>query len=538
MNKRTKFLLGIGVIAALVISFQVAAFAVHDEVFELDGNAVDNPAGGQDDWSNIPGAVTAAGSQNTANNPGESAFETETPAGAQSIFTGGGSKDPNDLGQWRWKDGGGLPDKDNLLHAFAARYTVNGDELLYFGSDRFDNSGDAVQGFWFFQNEVSQNANGTFSGVHKDGDLLILTDFSNGGDVSTIGVYQWLNGGLSQVSSSNSANCLSNNLNSAPPAGTSDLYCGIVNPASGPGITNGITPSPWQFTDKSGNTGFANGEFFEGGLNLTDLQLGDRCFSSFAAETRSSTSTTATLKDFVLGDLASCSGGMTTTASTNGTVAPKTEVHDSATITITGATSPDDPTGDVTFFLCGPLAAGAEGCPTGGTNVGTGTLDGGTNLTDGIATAVSPDVNTDANPLTPGRYCFRGEWPGDDNYAATPPHTNNTTECFTVSQPTSVTTAQRWIPQDTATVTPVGTAGTVSFQLYSSTDCSTGTEVGQPFTDSSPTNGVYETNNTTITDDTSVSWQASFDPLGAEESSTGVCETANVTFDDNGPNVP
>jgi hypothetical protein len=49
---------------------------------------------------------------------------------------------------------------------------------------------------------------------------------------------------------------------------------------------------------------------------------------------------------------------------------------------------------------------------------------------------------------------------------------------------------------------------------------------------------VYETNNTTITDDTSVSWQASFDPLGAEESSTGVCETANVTFDDNGPNVP
>lgn len=334
MSKRTKFLLGIGVIAALVIAFQVAALAVHNEVFQLEGNAVDDAGATQpDDWENV------FNNTQTGTGKGDSTFLTEMPAGSQTIFTGGGSKDPNDLGQWRWKNGGGLPDKDNLLHAFAARYTVNGDELLYFGSDRFDNSGDAVQGFWFFQNEVSTNANGTFSGVHEDGDLLILTDFSNGGGVSTIAVYQWLNGGLSPVASSNTANC------AAP---SDDRFCGIVNP--GPGLTT----SPWTFLDKSGNTNFANGEFFEGGLNLTDLNLGDRCFSSVAAESRSSTSTTATLKDFVLGDLASCEPGMTTQASTNGTVTPGTAVTDDATITITGATSPDDPTGDVTFFLCGP----------------------------------------------------------------------------------------------------------------------------------------------------------------------------------------
>jgi hypothetical protein len=50
VNKRTKFLLGIGVIATLVIGFQVAAYAVHDiGVFELDGNATDDPAVEGDD---------------------------------------------------------------------------------------------------------------------------------------------------------------------------------------------------------------------------------------------------------------------------------------------------------------------------------------------------------------------------------------------------------------------------------------------------------------------------------------------------------
>jgi hypothetical protein len=36
-----------------------------------------------------------------------------------------------------WKDGaGGQPDKDNLLHSFAARYTTSRGEVLFFGSDR------------------------------------------------------------------------------------------------------------------------------------------------------------------------------------------------------------------------------------------------------------------------------------------------------------------------------------------------------------------------------------------------------------------
>src|SRR5262249_39008127 len=207
------------------------------------------------------------------------------------------------------KDGAGGPhDKDNVLHSFAARYALppasacpssgTACEVLYFDSDRLDNSGDAQQGFWFFQNSIALGSNsvggGTgFTDVHRAGDLLVISDFSNGGTTSTITVYSWdptckKTGGtcgdanLRTLASSNNANCAT--------ATASDSFCGLVNGAT-------IT-MPWSFTDKSGtpNNQALNGEFYEGGVNLTKLGLGDRCFASVASETRSSTSTTATLK--------------------------------------------------------------------------------------------------------------------------------------------------------------------------------------------------------------------------------------------------
>ena len=61
----------------------------------------------------------------------------------------------------------------------------------YFGADRFTTNGTAQMGFWFFQQEVGQctAANtatcgpvGTFGpGVHQVGDILVLSDFTQGG---------------------------------------------------------------------------------------------------------------------------------------------------------------------------------------------------------------------------------------------------------------------------------------------------------------------------------------------------------------------
>src|SRR5215467_8929131 len=153
------------------------ALAVHDTgAFELDGNAVNGAAAG-DDWDNVCHQVTGTDCSTSANTNGATAVDwVAEPNPNASIFTGGGSKDPQDINQWAWKDGaGGLPDKDNLLHSFAARYslppsatcpagTASTCELLFFGSDRLDNSGDAQQGFWFFQNSVALGDNNVGGG--------------------------------------------------------------------------------------------------------------------------------------------------------------------------------------------------------------------------------------------------------------------------------------------------------------------------------------------------------------------------------------
>jgi hypothetical protein len=307
----------------LIVPSQAAPVAGNpgDAVFQLEGNASDDGVG--DDWANIflgSGFNSATATTGIVDDGGQTA----------TIFVGGGSKDPNDISAWKWKDGGGLPDKDNLLHAFAARYG----SLVVFGSDRFDNSGDAQQGFWLFQNPVGTNTDGTFHDVHKAGDVLILSDFSIGGTVTSISVYQWVDSGgdvsthLLSLFSSNAANCVT------VPATSGDV-CGVVNP------TNGTATGGWDFTDKSGNNTYLQGEFYEGGINLAAFPgLSAECFASFASETRASQSPMATLKDFVVGGFQACQSTVTTAQ----TWVP----NDSASVSGGGASSF---TGDIAFTL-------------------------------------------------------------------------------------------------------------------------------------------------------------------------------------------
>jgi hypothetical protein len=533
------------------------ALAVHDAgLFELDGNAVSaNATPPADDWDRVCHEVTIT-NDTTSSIPDECASATDSSAGAvswsaelnpsASIFTGGGSKDPIDVSSWAWKDAGGLPDKDNLLHAFAARYqqapstdcpagTATTCDILYFGSDRFDNSGDAQQGFWFFQNKItlSNTKSGggfAFNGVHKNGDVLIISDFSNGGTVSTISVYKWnsaVSGNLQLLLSSTAANCAT--------AAAGDAACGLVNGSNG-------TASPWSFTDKSGFHTFLQGELYEGGINLSTLGLSDECFSSVAAETRSSTSTTATLKDFVLGQFAVCTPNLTTQASSNApsTVLPGEEVHDTATIAISGGANATDPTGNVTFYLCGPIASGDCGT-SGGTQVGSPVALVGGTPNDGTATAQSADVNTNADPLAPGRYCFRATWPGDSTYPVALNATNDTTECFLVQDTSSITTAQSWLPQDSATVTLAsgGTPdGTVVFSLYENGTCS-GT-AARTFTDTDGSDGFKTGNTTYYTTSKIISWSATFtsNDSGVNGSTTTRCERSDLTINNSASDFP
>src|SRR2546422_6519465 len=247
-RRRRRFLLvPILCTAALALFWIAGAQAVHDlGVFQLDGDASSAtqppPPYPQavDDWdkvchqltgdcsttSNTTGATAVAWSNDcnatqpspptcVANDP------TSTSDRAASTFNGGGSKDPLDINNWAWNDGSGsLPDKDNLLYAYAARYNVTGTggttdcasgqtcDVIYFGLDRFDNSGDAQNGFWFIQNKWGEGTNkvGGATGFSctdptpgtdpsddfpRNGDLLVVSDFSVGGSPSTINIYKW-----------------------------------------------------------------------------------------------------------------------------------------------------------------------------------------------------------------------------------------------------------------------------------------------------------------------------------------------------------
>src|SRR5439155_1343722 len=87
-----------------------------------------------------------------------------------------------------------------------------------------------------------------------------------------------------------------------PNAGNFDA-CAITNTAAS------NAPASWGYVPKSGTPGvFPPQSFFEGGVNLNKIFGAGNvpCFSSFLSETRSSSSITATLKDFAEGSFNLC----------------------------------------------------------------------------------------------------------------------------------------------------------------------------------------------------------------------------------------
>jgi hypothetical protein len=291
-----------GIISASA-TFLIAlpALSINDTTpFELDGNVTD-AGGGGDDWSTA----------NYGGIGGTQLAKTGVLADPRptSIFVGGGSKDDLDVSQWKFKDGS-VPDKDDITNAYAVAYKVNTDLVIYAGADRFDNSGDAFMGFWFFQNPITLGTGGggggtPFVGQHAVGDILVLANFTNGGTTATVEVLRWVgtggnvNGTLQRIAGGPGgipATCSS-------AMGDPD-FCAITN------TTGGETP-PWPYLSKSGTSFFPPATFMEMGINISKVFAGAGlgnapCFSAFMAETRSSSSVSAQLKDFALGSFPVC----------------------------------------------------------------------------------------------------------------------------------------------------------------------------------------------------------------------------------------
>jgi hypothetical protein len=370
-----------------------------------------------DDWDQVYDAVAANGSPSESTpNPCSGAAWTggsditacdwvHDPEG-ETIFVQGGSKDDLDIPSWRHSDGS-VPDADDITDAFVAKYVDPDDEhqYLFFGADRTAVNGAKDMGFWFFKSPVSLNPDGTFSGVHTVGDILLLATFTQGGAETTIRVFEWVGPGQGDT---NDVLDSGGQFDDCVGDGNTNGGCSTVN--------NTTVQSSWAYQSKiSGSpadTLYA-GALLEGGIDLTTLGL-EGCFSNFLAETRSSPEIGAQLKDFVLGSFEVCDSSLTTTPAdgagtaltdsddddllpevTIGTGSAGVDVTDSADLTVEGT---DTWSGTLRTFLCGPIATGT--CETGGLEIGSGTaVDQDT---------VMPVTSGTANLTSVGRYCWRG----------------------------------------------------------------------------------------------------------------------------------
>lgn len=313
------------------------ALAVHDDPggpMELEGDIADGAASGTD-WGAIFGAN---GLEIPANVPAGTLDTTDVikdfdigASGPDESYHEPSNKDdqaidPDGSAVWSCVSVNNPTDKTDIVNAYgmavqgdadASDGDTADDQLFYFGVERFDNSGDAFIGLWLFQADVTCDPavdGGKFQGSKQTGDILILANFTGGGSTATIQLFRYTAGAAGDD------------------PGTFDDLVTVTgkceNTAEGVGLVNDIcatlndtadVQTPWAMEDKV-KPGPPNpdpamtlepDQFVEGGVNITDIFASQNlgappCFGSFMAETRSSSSLDATLKDYALGDLQFC----------------------------------------------------------------------------------------------------------------------------------------------------------------------------------------------------------------------------------------
>jgi hypothetical protein len=360
------------------------------------------------------------------------------------------------------------------------------------------------------------------------GDLTFMTDW--GGNQSSCNVatpaicaYVWIDfsTGTGKTPSPTGSTCF--NAQSAPcwgllPGGNAALS---ANPNKAAGsINSGAATQPFTFS--------------EIGIDLTESGLADptQClqFKNVWAHSRSSSSFSAELKDYIFGNvsLSTCTGTTTelhertsaagttdVTPANNGleiTVAPGEFVNDVATV------SPNTATGSIKFkhytsaALCEADPDGSD-TGTGITTVSTNTISTGSATSDTVTFSAAGD------------YYWRAFYvPGNLSASASP--CNEIVHVVQVN--TAISTSPWYYPNDSATLSaPNGggtLTGTIEFKLFGATtspvataqaNCTANTAQGLLYTQAAqPVSGVgpYLTNNTSAAVSTtgSVYWRVTF----------------------------
>jgi uncharacterized repeat protein (TIGR01451 family) len=341
-----------GVIGLLLLSVG-GVFAVHDEGFQLDGNATaadlthgtvcidldgsnqtpctNVPAGtltgafaGPYDWDSLfnieagaapgnalgtvsgpkavlPGDFVAADFQKDFGNTGTTFVTSDNTTFAT------GSKDELDIPDWQCNTDNNVNSKTDIINGFAAISDDGDDQIVYFGLEKDVDNGNNNVGVWLLQDQnvgcTSAGGNTDFTGEHQVGDILIVSAFTNGGGVSNIDVYQW---DPATTDATNPLDLLASGVDCLLTTAGDSVCATVFQPDTEGG--DDTLSMPWLSADNSVvNAPHPSPNFYEGGINLSAFpQFADRCFTGYLLDTRSSQSTDATLFDYVFGNFGTC----------------------------------------------------------------------------------------------------------------------------------------------------------------------------------------------------------------------------------------
>jgi len=485
-----------------------------------------------------------------------------------------GSKDTLGIGNggWQCNHDANVNSKIDIMNAYVASTTnADGDLILYFGLEKNKSNGTNDVGVWFLRGDATCTApsgHHNFTGSHQNGDVLVVSEFTAGGGVSTIKAFRWaanaqFPGDSGCIDSHGNPNKATGGCDLKPfgtgqdckgsPTGTTDIICATTN-ASGSAAFNGTVKTPWLTADATLGVGnnVPSPDFFEGGINITKAFAGagggaaPSCFTVGIPDTRSSASATATLFDFVINKLGSCTSTLSTQQNSGGPLSIGTGTvssgTDTATLDIKGTSTWG---GTLAWYLCGPSATT---CSTSGTQI--------TSRTVSNLSPASDFVSGTAVLSSAGTYCWHAHFEPDGPTAAAgvgPADDDGTNECFTVNPvtPSIPTQASGTVVlgnpvSDTANLsgtankagTPVinpttagGPAdGSITFRLYGPSATNTCTAANLVFTSSAipvSGDGAYSSGNFTPTAVGTYRWIATY--TGDSPNTNGVAGTCGAS---------
>lgn len=421
----------------------------------------------------------------------------------------------NAFGQGAKEDNAGVtvvtgaipPNKNDLTRFYeASEQAANGDILLYLGWERLVNIGNANLDFEINQKTTSGFSTSTTGPITLNrtaGDLLVTYDFGGSG-TPTLGLNFWLTAAAGNTASQ----CFSANA----------LPCWGKHVTLGSTTAEGAVNTATVTEPIAGGT-LGAGLFGEAAINLTAAGVFPpgvcEAFGSAFVKSRSSSSFTAELKDFI---------------------APiAVDISNCGSITINKVTQNEPVPGTQSFDYTTSSNLSGFSLKNGGSKKFENLVSGTYTVTEGTQSApwsfVSLTCDTATGVTITGQQVSIALGNGQN---VTCTYTNT----FTKAQP-SVATTQDLIPNDNFILSGgLGTpTGTITFNLYSPSDA---TCAGTPALTQTKTvngNGTYSTTNTTFhaTTEGTWRWASAYSGDAYNNPATSACGVEQFTIDNSVP---